>query len=57
MHDDILLTKDCAACDRHAAENGVSGERLMRAAGEAVADAGPGPLGAPSDRDPVRSGQ
>lgn len=39
MHDDILLTKDCAACDRHAAENGVSGERLMRAAGEAVADA------------------
>ncbi|MEA1942806.1 MAG: NAD(P)H-hydrate dehydratase [Pseudomonadota bacterium] len=39
MHDDILLTKDCGACDRHAAENGVSGERLMDAAGRAVAAA------------------
>lgn len=39
MHDDILLTKDCGVCDRHAAENGVSGERLMDAAGRAVAAA------------------
>ena len=39
MHEDILLTKDCGVCDRHAAENGVSGESLMAEAGRAVADA------------------
>lgn len=39
MHDDILNTKDCGACDRHAAENGVSGEQLMAQAGAAVAQA------------------
>ena len=39
MHDDILLTKDCGVCDRHASEKGVSGERLMDRAGRAVADA------------------
>jgi NAD(P)H-hydrate epimerase len=39
MHDEILSTKGCSACDRFAAENGVPTRRLMAQAGRAVADA------------------
>ncbi|WP_291842616.1 NAD(P)H-hydrate dehydratase [Maricaulis sp.] len=39
MLTDILATADCARCDRFAVENGVSSQRLMNKAGEAVAAA------------------
>ncbi|WP_300542372.1 NAD(P)H-hydrate dehydratase [Maricaulis sp.] len=39
MHDDVLSTKDCGACDRYAVENGVASQGLMDKAGRAMADA------------------